>query len=211
VKTSPIANSDEDGLLTRTRSGPLFEGNCGAFEVWWVFYLDAPAPCNGYIVQEINITENHGCGGIMRSFTFRFWEAWKVRKGEFAPRAPLHKPNDRRAWQEWGPRKRDVHPADGQSYPVDDKWEARAVDGTDGDRRQTGLAAFFCDYTTGDLSTRWWPPAEGLSGRLPSTRNREWWMQSWLFVIEAETSGATALTKWHCCQNTTFGSTSVIP
>jgi len=73
--------------LTITRNGNPTVGNCGQARVAWNFQLGAPAPEDGYIVQQVSRYHDiQDCPSNVdtcpANHTFRFWEAWWVKKGD---------------------------------------------------------------------------------------------------------------------------------
>jgi RHS repeat-associated protein len=60
----------------------LTTGNCGQFSVQWIFFLDNPAPADGYIVQQINVHWNYvSCSGAKTDDIAYYWEAIPVKAG----------------------------------------------------------------------------------------------------------------------------------
>ena len=87
--------SDPSGLLVIRRQSAKFELKCGEeARIYWDIQLDDPAPCNGYIVQKVQIR----CDAVecpceefkqyQTEVDTVYFEAWRVAVGETVPRSP---------------------------------------------------------------------------------------------------------------------------
>lgn len=161
------------------------QGTCGERNVQWVFSLDAAAPEDGYIVQQIDSYEIEStCPDLAvgpPAPTQTFWEAWLVKKG------------DKVDWT-----------------TVRDKWTDGSTrgprPGKNGHQISFGEVKFFKKSTTGDLgdfnkapadkSSPWGPGKVPTSGGLPSTPTKpSWWDNS---PVEGPTK-RSATSIWNCC------------
>jgi RHS repeat-associated protein len=82
IQNEPIGHTDKDGQVTAKPVGIPFEGDCGYFIKYWIFQLDHPATCHGYIVQKVTEQEKFAvCGTTPTTTDNTFWEAWPVAVG----------------------------------------------------------------------------------------------------------------------------------
>jgi hypothetical protein len=187
----------------------------------WDFQLDNPAPCDGYIVQQVDLYEdihedcNH-CPASAPHTPTTFWEAWWVEKGETLQ--DLRSP--------WGAIVRMLHRPhhDYQGTTFTDRASITHRQGTCGVSTATGTIKFFCanaaapQGATGDLGKEdqastdphsAWSPNRlhhgTSSGWLPATDAKPpFWDKS--PVEGPETRLLTS--SWHCCVGQPAGSVS---
>ncbi len=78
------ANVDPDGMLAVTvveTQQP--KCNTKPAVVRWLFSLENDAPCNGFIVQKVTVKCGKSkCGDEIKTETYSYYEAWRVRKGK---------------------------------------------------------------------------------------------------------------------------------
>ncbi|MEV0293903.1 DUF4157 domain-containing protein [Nocardia sp. NPDC050710] len=170
--------------LTITRH-TLTSGACGERNVEWVFSLDAAAPADGYIVQQVeNFEFVRACPepAIGPSGPIgKFWEAWPVRQG-----AKVDWTTVRDRW------------TDGSTRPGRPGRNGRDV--------AVGTVKFFTKAVTGDLgdfnvapadpSSAWGPGKVRTSGALPSTPTEPSW---WSKKPTEGPATRSASSEWDCC------------
>ena len=177
---------DIDGRIQRLAITRNFfsSGTCGQRRVRWIFSLTAPAPEDGYIVQQVGRFEIGGsCPAVSGppGPLAPFWEAWFVQKG---------KTNEH------------LHAAMGFT----DESARPSAPSSAGTQISAGTIKFFKKSITGDLGTDGIPPAGGAnpgwgpgnappSGALPSTLTMpSWWGNSHEGPMTRE-----ARSVWDCC------------
>ena len=188
VGNNPWTRVDPYGEITVTRHGNLTQYTCGGFDVKWVFKLDKPSKCNGYIVQKVDYRRTIApCGGAPKKESKTYWEAWYLKKG--AQTEELH------AQYQW------TDNAAEPSHPA-----------TCGKVRQDGEIKFFCLKKTGDLGRQsrkptkpndgWAPGDQGgvpMAGALPSTTTRpKWWAGA--SANGEKAASRWAKSEWDCCK-----------
>jgi len=159
VHNQPTTMSDFAGLLTiRTLWKFDVFNRCMAESA---FRLDKPAPCYGFLVQEVVVrihVESCPCDGTSSVDQFiHFWEAWRVHPGE-------DRWEGEPMWGEPGARCTDIF--DSGTFDGPGCYSVDAV----------GVVKFFCDSTTGHLWKLW--PAGSIPEAtwMPATRLRPaWW------------------------------------
>ncbi|NLY00947.1 MAG: hypothetical protein GXY83_33060 [Rhodopirellula sp.] len=188
---SPGIHVDPHGTLTVTPLAGDVDIGCGDMTWYhWDFRLDRAAPCDGYIVQQVDyrctIKECKDCpNSSPRDSDFSFWEAWFVEKGDL-----LHR--------DW--------PVLGHT----DRSSKVAKDKKCGSVSSVGTIKFFCETTTGYLGLVGVPVRGGwtvgavygtgdcrVSPReLPSTgRKPSWWDKE---VVEGPAIKSHSV-HWNCC------------
>jgi RHS repeat-associated protein len=199
VKNNPVVFFDSDGRITVERVS-LKKGKCGAGSVKWIFRLDKEAPCDGYIVQQVDRYENiQDCSkpAVNSSSTTpkkTFWEAWPIKKGE-----------------------RISEDTNNDGYT--DESAPLGSGRSSGSTASVGTIKFFCRTTTGDLgglsrqplipNGGWrYDPLLSPSGKLPSTETQPpWWADlppPWAAPIESPATRWSSAT-WNCCCKPSLG------
>jgi hypothetical protein len=161
--------------------------DCGGYNCQWKFELDAGAPCNGFIVQQIDVYEDiRACDKdpptkLPATPVNTYWESWAVKKGA------------RRSWD----TARDGY-TDGSMRPSQDSRCGMSA--------AVGTIKFFCKVTTGDLgdvntpstdpNSKWAPGKAPTSGALPSTTDKPTW---WDNAPTAGPATRKASMDWCCC------------
>lgn len=165
------------------------EGGCGARYSRWKFELSDPAPCEGYMVQQVDrfqdIKKCPPAGkdpALPANPTRTFWEAWPFKKGE-------------KVFENFA----DFGFSDTSRFPSHDK--ERGIDVV------KGTLKFFCKNTTGDLgklnekpsdpNSKWASKAPE-SGALPSTDEKPKW---WDDKPEVGPAERKATSDWVCCSD----------
>ncbi len=147
VANNPINAFDPDGQIT-VRLTALVVNQCGGYSAQFEFRLqNSPWP-DGYIVQEIELTDNiKDCNGkVVRVVSQHFWEAWPIA-GSVGP----------------------------VMATVTDSSGAPEKPGTNGDGKAKGTIRFFPRSVATDVAT-WRPGGHPGSGSLPSTTTPPtWW------------------------------------
>ena len=136
VDNAVLNGIDPDGRLTISRRKAKLDIKCGeTASVEWDLLLDKKAPCDGYIVQQIDFhCKVEDCPCKERSTpakpNFTFWEAWFVRKGDRTEK-------------------------EGSAF-----WDSSstlAIDNTCGSKAKLGTVKFFCkdasDPASGGVGT----------------------------------------------------------
>lgn len=104
VRDNPIARLDPSGEITVI---PLWNNfnqiqKCKTplSRINWDFHLDMPAPCDGYIIQQVSIAcslDPCPCNAPKPKrkapWTGRYYEVWKVKKGNWIPETRLRPKN----------------------------------------------------------------------------------------------------------------------
>jgi len=217
VGESPINRSDPTGLTFNLPSvrvvpvGPPLEFDCGGFSHTVRFTLQFPAPCDGYIVQQVRYwSQIINCDGTPRTqfndpsnpfypLSGVYWEAWPVSKGEVNPDLSG-------SWGNW------------TLDDVADTFSRPQEFDSMGFHVMIGLVRFYCKGTTGDLGTYSAPPAAhngwfpgnslgtelsdpaSQAGSLPATSSRlaaSFWNLP--MPYHGGTSGRVASSNWFCC------------
>jgi hypothetical protein len=149
--------------------------NCGSYSYKWKFELDKPAPCEGFMVQKVNIHEvKKGCSESPVNYSNikpkeTFWESWHHKKGD----------------------KVDV---DFSKYGYSDNFSEGKKPNSSGTHSDVGYLKFFCMKKTGNLNTKWSP--NKYSGGLPASSSRpKWWNDT---PIDKGYHYANAW--WNCCR-----------
>ena len=173
--------------LTVSGVGNFHKGACGEYSKSWKFELNAPAPSDGYMVQQLDFYEdlkdcpmNATCPVSPKE---TFWEAWKFNQGDtlFSQFSRFNK-------------------SDVSSYP--------AKPGMSGYVNAFGTIKFFPLSKTGDLGDLntapstpnggWGPGANPQSHSLPSTNTiPPWWNDA---PIEGPAT-RFARAAWKCCNS----------
>lgn len=187
VRSNPVANGDPSGKLTVQPLGNNLDIQCGEqASARWSFVLDGSPPCDGYIVQKVEVrcTVKH-CANCPRHSssepTFSYWEAWPVKRPGTV----------------------------GSTAPTIDTFLAVARSRRCGNYSQWGTVKFFCKSTTGDLGTpghgRLWRTGrkygrgacQTTPGNLPSTgKEPSWWNGPNVVQGPAYRWGSVF---WKCC------------
>lgn len=147
---------------------------CGSYSYKWKFELDKPAPCDGFMVQKVNIHEvKKGCSEEPVDYSEvkpkeTFWECWQIKKGD----------------------KLDV---DFALYGYTDNFSEGEKPNSTGTHSDVGYLKFFCDDKTGDLNKLWTP--NKYSGGLPATTSKPaWWDDA-----SIDNGYHFANAWWSCC------------
>jgi hypothetical protein len=195
TKNNPLRYIDPSGMLTVTPLASDLNPKCGQ-DGWirWDFKLDKNAPCDGYIVQEVDarctIKDCKDCpSSVPGKVDFTYWEAWFVKKGD-----RLEQNRTRTTGR--------------TTYTDQALWPI--TNNKCGYYSQVGRIKFFCSTTTGNLGKSGLPnPGSGWtinathgagdcatnSGWLPSTDKKpDWWDKA-----PIERSGRRAIFYWNCC------------
>lgn len=173
----PVRSRDASGLITVT-TDQVLPKFCGAYSVRWTFRLDAPAPCDGWMIQHIaasSISQDLMTGVQTPGPSSDYWEAWFIRRGALVD-------------------------ADYALFGYTDGSSRPSLGyGTLGNGAAFGTIRFFCAHSIGMPNQDWprqdWDPG---SGDLPSTRTEPWW---WNVSLEVEgESQATRFVqhRWSC-------------
>jgi len=195
LKNDLINFVDYLGLIT-VKNVKFETGSCGEHLVRWEFKLDSPAPCDGYIVQQIDyeLEVKDSNNKIIETKKEKYWESWFVKKGEQLP---------------W------VNSVIGYT----DQSSLGARFDKKGMAKADGKIKFFCKDKTGDLGNinrsptwpNWHPPllpltwgvgnkpntlGNKISGSLPSTNTQPWW---WNDASIDPPAKRTASVDWNCC------------
>jgi RHS repeat-associated protein len=197
ARNNPLRYVDPSGMLTVKPLGSSLRPSCGQ-RAWirWDFVLDKKAPCDGYLVQQIDTRCTiKDCVDCPRTSPvrpdFTFWEAFFVRNKETLEEARVL----------------------GQ-YSFTDESRPTALDEKCGNRSAIGTIKFFCMTTTGDLGKFSKPnPKSGWrinarygegdcqvrTGPLPSTDTKpRWWDDA---PIESASRWTSLF--WCCCDDKT--------
>jgi hypothetical protein len=180
-----------EGLVRRitvSGVGTGTRGTCGARARDWKFELDAAAPSEGYMVQQVDMYEGEwacpNIGMCLANPTSTFWEAWRFNKG-------------------------DTLFAQFSSFGLSDMSRRGSVNNKAGEAGAAGTLKFFSKATTGDLgdlgtspaSTSpnagvWGPGKDPRSHLLPSTKSEpSWWSGT---AIEGP-ARRSIFSDWRCC------------
>jgi hypothetical protein len=193
ARNNPCRYIDPSGMLTVEPLGSNLSPKCGQ-SAWieWDFVLAKKAPCDGYIVQQIDARCTiDDCCNCPKSSPLKpdltFWEAWFVNKGDrlisdlMAGRTTF---------------------TDTSTKPVRDK-----KCGTDS---SSGTIKFFCMTTTGDLGKPGMPNAmsgwkflavygtgdcKTTTGAMPTTDQRPPWWNN----VPIESASRWFSVYWNCC------------
>lgn len=181
MENNALNSFDADGRLTIDRVN-FVSYACGGRLVQWIFRLDQPAPCDGFLVQKIDRHDRvaNCCEPPVDSVpaepTETFWEAWFIRAGNTLD-------------EEF------------QQHNYTDQDFRGSMRRKTGIRINLGEIKFFCMATTGDLNdpASGWPRG-GVSGTgtLPSTSNPPiWWTWDWASIEGPAYRSASSW--WDCC------------
>jgi RHS repeat-associated protein len=177
VRNNPHRYVDPSGMLTVKPLASNLNPHCGG-DAWirWDFVLAKKAPCDGYLVQQIDyrctIDNCVNCPATSPAKPdFTFWEAFFVQKGQTLEETRVS----------------------GQ-YTYTDESRFRVINKKCGNESAVGTIKFFCMTTTGDLGRVSKPnPMSGWMvnakygagdcatrpGTLPSTdKQPAWWGQA---------------------------------
>jgi RHS repeat-associated protein len=197
VSNDPQSKVDSDGRLTITlKYFSKDHTTCGERGVSWIFRLDKSAPCDGYLVQQVEKHEvEHTCDksqiiATPIKLTSVWWEAWPVSKGETVSDDTI------------------------KEGSTDMSNRLPSYD-TCGSAVSHGTVKFYCKYTTGDLGgiqrpptdppepkwlldlgLGWGPYQAALSGGLPGTLVKPIWWDS--PSVEGP-AYRWASSYWNCC------------
>jgi len=155
---------------------------CGGLAVKWWLLLGNPAPCDGYIIQQIDVYEDiRRCSEPLPTATptrpiSTFWEAFSVQQNTLG------------------------------NLDTEDTFRDREEYRRKGTRTNVGEAKYFCNSVTGNLGRLNVPPptsaggwrvdTPGPSGGLPYTRTRpSWWDDQ---PVEGPAFHRTFV-SWDCC------------
>ena len=161
---------------------------CGGRKVRWKFELSDPAPCDGYIVQQVD----------------RYQDIEKCPPGGKDPSQPA-KPTET-FWEAWYVKKGDKVDEDFAKFNFTDESNFPSHDDERGIDVIVGTIKFFCKKETGDLGkqdkkpedkdSKWGPGKVPVSGGLPSTKEKPGW---WEDKPEAGPASRKASSNWVCC------------
>lgn len=180
LRNNPPNEVDIDGRITVKRTDYAWN-ICRNVTVKWRFILDSPAPCDGYLVQEVSNYEEVlpcPCKGRARPanrlefngnqfLQNRYWEAFAIARGQTDPTDIAH-----------------------MLIPFD----------TVGSALSRGTAKFFCSVMTGPLELFWLDQVPE-AGPAPSTRTQPVWWNLW--PIEGP-AGRSLAVDWTCCQGRAY-------
>ena len=193
ARNNPLRYIDPSGMLTVIPLASNLNPKCGQ-DGWiqWDLELGKPAPCDGYIVQQINarctIEDCKNCpNSVPGEVGFTYWEAWFVKKGNRLDEARVS----------------------GAATYTDQDLD-QIDDNKCGYVSRVGFIKFFCSTTTGDLGMDGKPnPKSGWTvnatygtgacattpGSLPSTNAKpKWWGNA-----PIEQASRRASYYWNCC------------
>ena len=188
-KNNPLTNADPSGKITVSSVDSYLPNECdkkGAY-IAWVFQLNKKAPCDGFIVQQVDVRcELSACIScpVTSPLTpsFSYWEAWEVKFDD------------------------DVEVDFDRNNFTDKASIDIPFEGSCGNYTQIGTIKFFCKTPTGDLNTLWKkfqvhgePPCGIDAGKAPSLGPAEgppkWWEKP-----PIETGARSFGAYWKCCQ-----------
>ena len=192
VKGMSLQSTDPSGNITVTTLSKDINEICGErSSAVWRFQLDAPAPCDGFIVQKVEVRcqikdcpyliGNCNADPFPQSPTISHWEAWPVKKGD----------KDFFQYDKWNKT---------------DTGDVFSVMRTCGFMSAWGEVRFFCKSKTGDLMNSWKSnnetkgpsscPITMTSGILPGTSTLpNWWNDQ---PVESVAMRRIS-THWNCC------------
>ncbi len=176
-----------DSIRRLTISPVAFtSGTCGSRQVTWKFELGAPAPADGYMVQNVKMLQTiedcpSNVGSISTTPVQQFWEAWEVSAG-------------RTLFNQFA------------QFGISDMSNRPPTPNKSGMQATLGKVKFFPRSVTGDLgglgtapatpNGGWGPGAVPTSGSLPSTATQpSWWTST---PTEGPTNRWTS-SWWNCC------------
>lgn len=160
--------------------------DCGGRTVEWLFELTEPAPCDGYFVQQVNMSvDERQCNVELppnpNPTVTVFWEAWAVRQG-------------------------DTKETQAAAFTYTDRSNRPTMRQSQGTALTRGTIKFFCRTKTGDLgdlgvapadtAITWGPGRVPLSGQQPSTSDQPTW---WNDEPDADPGERLAESTWVCC------------
>jgi RHS repeat-associated protein len=180
VHNEPGIKVDPDGRITVVPGpAPPTKGACGTYAKYWTFILGRPAPCDGYIVQQVTTRDIFAlCGKTPKVNNFVFWEAWPISAGMTQSTSVGT-----------GPYGTSYTDADIVINPAN-SWGYHAV---------RGDIKFFCSSTVGELQESGFEPGRvPASGNLLSTYNAPGW---WDLPSDNGEAAASrfASSSWNCC------------
>ena len=176
------------GLTIKVTTLKCEKLKCGGREARWKFELSDTAPCDGYMVQQVDRFQDiEKCPPEGKAPALpttpkpTFWEAWYIKKGDKVSEDTVT----------------DGY-TDGSRFAEHDS--ERGIDVV------KGTIKFFCKKTTGDLgnlnkkpsdpNSKWGPGKVPTSGSLPSTDEKPSW---WDDTPEAGPAERKATSDWVCC------------
>ena len=184
VQNDPVTAIDKDGRITVSEvliaggknGGGTFKGDCGEFRVFWNFVLDSPSKEDGYLVQEVTISDKYKpCGTKGKRSLTTYWEYWTVSANSTIPVGKISGYTDQASQIGTGP--------------------------SEGIYVSRGEIKFFYKSTTGDLDapgSGWKPGDDPRSGLLPSTTQKPiWWNRD--SDNGEKSSSRIASATWDCC------------
>jgi RHS repeat-associated protein len=208
---NPARYVDPSGQLTVTTLQNHLNAPCGGVSaIAWDFTLAKPAPCNGYMVQQIDLRCNYiGCKGGCDcpntspvNPTVTYWEAFAVTRG--ATRYALRAAGV-------------VDFTDQSNWPVPQN--------TCGTLSAVGTIRFYCEQDTGDLGQTGIPEPKsgwtvgvqfrkgncvGNPALLPATDNKALVGKFWGKKPVESTTRSSSL-FWNCCGQNDFVHASANP
>ncbi|MBK7998103.1 MAG: hypothetical protein IPK15_05075 [Verrucomicrobia bacterium] len=176
AENAPLLKFDPDGKIVITQL-KWEKGECGKYTVEWDFKLSNPAPCTGYLVQEVEMSKVVKYCSLKNEvqITDHYWEVWPVTMND--------------SWSNIARR-----------YGYTDQFANGKYPNSKGSDQKRGVVAFYCARTTdagdpNDDPANWGSIAS--SGGLPATRTRPSWWNKVQPVEALEYHWANA--NWDCC------------
>lgn len=157
--------------------------DCGGRTVEWLFELTKAAPCDGFLVQQVDMSvDERACDAeVAGPVVTVFWEAWAVRNGA-------------------------TKETQAAAFTYTDRSSRPTMRDSQGAAVARGTIKFFCRSKTGDLgdfgvapadpASPWGPGRVPLSGGQPSTGVQPAW---WNDTPDADPGSRLAESTWVCC------------